>query len=46
MKKAPKTEEAILKAIQSGKYRDFFLVYNRKSTDDTDNQKLDQISEV
>jgi site-specific DNA recombinase len=34
-----KSEERILKDIASGKYRDFYLVYNRKSTDDTDNQK-------
>jgi hypothetical protein len=40
-----KTNEAInisdatLKEIISGKYRDMYLVYNRKSTDDADNQK-------
>src|ERR1700732_920138 len=34
-----KTEEAILKDILSGKYRGYYLVYNRKSSDDTDNQK-------
>lgn len=39
MKTTTKTEEAILKDIRSGRYRDCFLIYNRKSTDDTDNQK-------
>jgi len=39
MKKVTTTEETILKDIRSGKYRDCFLIYNRKSTDDTDNQK-------
>lgn len=34
-----KTEEEILKEIMSGKYRECFLIYNRKSTDDEDNQK-------
>ncbi len=34
-----KTEEAVLKDILSGKYRDSYLIYNRKSTDDTENQK-------
>ncbi len=34
-----KTAEAILKDIASGAYRDCYLVYNRKSTDDTENQK-------
>jgi len=29
----------VLKEIQSGKYRNHFLIYNRKSTDDTANQK-------
>jgi DNA invertase Pin-like site-specific DNA recombinase len=31
--------EAIFKELASGKYRDKYLLYNRKSTDDTDNQK-------
>ena len=34
-----KTEEAIFKDILSGKYRESYLIYNRKSTDDTVNQK-------
>src|ERR1700739_347171 len=34
-----KTETQILEDIESGKYRDCYLIYNRKSTDDTDNQK-------
>jgi site-specific DNA recombinase len=34
-----KTELEIYADIQSGKYRDFYLIYNRKSTDETDNQK-------
>ena len=34
-----KTEKDILKAIESGMYRNHFLVYNRKSTDEPDNQK-------
>ncbi len=34
-----KEEKKILKDIESGKYRDFYLEYGRKSTDDTDNQK-------
>jgi len=32
-------EEEILKAIKSGKYRDCYLIYNRKSTDEPENQK-------
>lgn len=32
-------EENIIKEINSGKYKDYYLIYNRKSTDDTDNQK-------
>lgn len=32
-------EKTLLKAIQSGVYRDHFLVYNRKSTDEPNNQK-------
>ena len=39
MSKNLKTEEQILKDIQSGKYRDSYLVYIRKSTDDAENQK-------
>lgn len=34
-----KTEEETLKEIESGKYRESYLIYNRKSTDDEDNQK-------
>jgi site-specific DNA recombinase len=33
------TERILLKEIASGKYRDCYLVYNRKSTDEPDNQK-------
>jgi len=32
-------EKAVLKAMQSGAYRDRYLVYNRKSTDEPNNQK-------
>jgi DNA invertase Pin-like site-specific DNA recombinase len=39
MKADTKIQEATLKDIVSGKYRDCYLIYNRKSTDDTDNQK-------
>ena len=39
MKVVEKTKEKILKDIIDGKYRDCYLIYNRKSTDDTDNQK-------
>ena len=39
MKPEDNTEEAIVKEILSGKYRNHYLVYNRKSTDDTANQK-------
>lgn len=39
MKKVLKSEEQIFKDIASGKYRDFYLIYNRKSTDEADNQK-------
>lgn len=40
MKKTPvKTEKALFDEILSGKYRDFYLVYNRKSTDEADSQK-------
>ena len=34
-----KNEITINKEIQSGKYRDCYLLYNRKSTDEPDNQK-------
>ena len=34
-----KTEKNILADIESGKYHDFYLTYNRKSTDDMENQK-------
>ncbi|MEN9582082.1 MAG: hypothetical protein RL641_36 [Candidatus Parcubacteria bacterium] len=34
-----KTEDDVLVDILSGKYRDFYLPYTRKSTDDADNQK-------
>lgn len=37
--KTIKSEEKILKEIESGKYRDYYIVYNRKSTDELDNQK-------
>jgi len=39
MNKKNKSDADILKDIQSGKYRDLYLVYNRKSTDEADNQK-------
>src|SRR6266404_407771 len=32
-------ESQILKDIATGKYREHYFVYNRKSTDDTENQK-------
>lgn len=32
-------EEKLFKEIESGKFREFYLVYNRKSTDEPDNQK-------
>src|ERR1035437_7173571 len=34
-----KTVEELFKEIESGKYREYYLIYNRKSTDDEDNQK-------
>ncbi len=34
-----KTEKDLIDEILSGKYRDSYLVYNRKSTDEADNQK-------
>lgn len=33
------TTEEIIKEIESGKYRDCYLIYNRKSTDEPENQK-------
>ena len=39
MQKLAKTEATTLKDIENGKYRDYYLVYNRKSTDEADNQK-------
>ena len=35
----PQNEKQILKDIRAGKYRDCYLVYIRKSTDEPDNQK-------
>ncbi len=35
----PNNEEEILKDISSGKYKDTYLIYNRKSTDEPENQK-------
>ncbi len=34
-----KTEEPRLTEILNGKFKNFYLIYNRKSTDDEDNQK-------
>lgn len=34
-----KTEKEIWKEIESGKYRDYYLIYNRKSTDEAESQK-------
>jgi site-specific DNA recombinase len=34
-----KKDNNTLSDIRAGKYRDCYLIYNRKSTDDTDNQK-------
>ena len=39
MKAPSKTEEKIMKDIQNGRYRDYYLIYNRKSTDEPNNQK-------
>ncbi len=33
------SEKEILKEISSGRYKDFYLIYNRKSTDEPENQK-------
>ena len=35
----PQTTEETIKEIESGKYRDYHLVYNRKSTDEPENQR-------
>lgn len=35
----PKSDADILKDIQSGKYRELYLTYNRKSTDEAESQK-------
>lgn len=37
--KTPNLEDKVLKEIEDGKYKSCYLIYNRKSTDDTDNQK-------
>src|SRR3989344_5582324 len=37
--KTPKTIEKIIRDIESGKYGDQYLIYDRKSTDEPDNQK-------
>ncbi len=34
-----KSKEKLLKEIASGKYRDCYIIYNRKSTDEVDGQK-------
>lgn len=39
MKTVKKAEEKILKEVESGMYRDYYLIYNRKSTDEAENQK-------
>lgn len=40
MKKSEtKTEKELFDEILSGKYRDFYLIYNRKSTDEAESQK-------
>ena len=39
LKKGHNTTEKVLKEISSGKYRDHYLIYNRKSTDESENQK-------
>jgi site-specific DNA recombinase len=33
------SEEKIIRDIKSGKYKDHYLIYNRRSTDDADSQK-------
>ncbi len=35
----PLTNEELIKKITSGQYRDFYLIYGRRSTDDLENQK-------
>ncbi|MEI6810950.1 MAG: recombinase family protein [Candidatus Nomurabacteria bacterium] len=37
--KAANLEEKVLKEIEDGKYKSCYLMYNRRSTDDADNQK-------
>lgn len=37
--KTDKTDKIILDMISSGKYRNYYLIYNRKSTDEPNNQK-------
>ena len=37
--KSKKVQSDIFKEIESGKYRDCYLIYNRKSTDEADSQK-------
>jgi DNA invertase Pin-like site-specific DNA recombinase len=39
MNNLEKNEIDIIKEIQNGKYREYYLIYNRKSTDEPDNQK-------
>jgi site-specific DNA recombinase len=39
MKALEKIEDGLMQDILSGKYRDYYLIYNRKSTDDAINQK-------
>jgi len=39
MKTIEQNEIDIWKAVQTGKYREYYLIYNRKSTDEPDNQK-------
>jgi DNA invertase Pin-like site-specific DNA recombinase len=39
MSTTPVTTEKLVHEIESGKYRDCYLIYNRKSTDEPDNQK-------
>ncbi len=39
MKKVPSIQDNVFKEIELGKYKDCYLVYNRKSTDEPENQK-------
>jgi hypothetical protein len=39
MQTQDKAEKDVIKNIEAGKYRDCYIVYNRRSTDDADNQK-------